>query len=143
MLVNTFYINTIIKRCRKTSPFVPYNGAKRDYFKSLKPQVRNALRKQYENYMQQIKMTIPFFHWFFKFRKPLKRIITLTIEQGIKSSPNNPNNKLFNQQNSNLNQEELNFNKNEIKFNQSLFSSTPGEVEVGETLEIKEVEQKK
>ena len=66
--------------------------------------------------MQQIKMTIPFFHWFFKFRKPFKRIITLTIEQGIKSSPNNPNNKLFNQQNSNLNQEESNSNKNKTKF---------------------------
>ena len=34
-------------------------------------------------------MTIPFFHWFFKFRKPLERIATLTSKQAIENSPHN------------------------------------------------------
>ena len=42
-------------------------------------------------------MTILFFYWFFKFWKPLKKIITLTEEQAIKNSPNNLNDKLSNQ----------------------------------------------
>ena len=44
--------------------FSPYNNARRNYFKTLPPQVRNALRKQYEKYMQQVKITIHFFHSF-------------------------------------------------------------------------------
>ena len=76
--------------------FSPYNNARRNYFKTLPPQVRNALRKQYEKYMQQIKMTIPFFHWFFKFRKPSKKIATLTTKEGIEIFSHNVNNKFFN-----------------------------------------------
>ena len=60
----------------KANYFSPENTKKRNYFQQLPPQVRNALRKQYEKYMQQVRMTIPFFLWFFKFRKPLKRIAT-------------------------------------------------------------------
>ena len=94
-------INIIKRRYIKRSPFIPnvewikldyfspYNTAKRNYFKQLPPQVRNALWKQYEKYMQHIKMTIPFFHWFFKFRKPLERIATLTSKQAIENSPHN------------------------------------------------------
>ena len=55
--------------------------------------------------MQQIQIAISFFHWFFKFRKPLKRIIRLTTELKIQNSLSNPNNRLLNQQNSNINQE--------------------------------------
>ena len=66
-------------------------------------------------------MTIPFFHWFFKFRKPLKRIVTLTSKQAIENSPHN---KKFSDQRSS-NQEE----SSETKFNQILFSSGSGEVE--------------
>ena len=43
--------------------------------------------------MQQIRMTILFFHWFFKFMKSLKRIATLTIKEAIKNSPHNLNKK--------------------------------------------------
>ena len=39
-------------------------------------------------------MTIPFFLWFFKYRKPLKRIATLTSRKAIENSPHNK--KLFN-----------------------------------------------
>ena len=88
-------INIIRRRYIKRNPFVSdvewikldyfslYNNAKRNYFKKLPPQVTNALRKQYEKYMQKVMMTIPFFHWFFKFRKPLKRITTLTSRKTI------------------------------------------------------------
>ena len=44
-------------------------------------------------------MTIPFFLWFFKYRKPLKRIATLTSRKAIENSPHNK--KLLKQQNSN------------------------------------------
>ena len=83
-------INIIRKRNIKRNPFVheveliksnyfyPENTAKRNYFQQLPSQVRNDLRKQYEKYMQQVRMTIPFFLWFFKFRKPLKRIATFS-----------------------------------------------------------------
>ena len=88
-------INIIRKRNIKRNPFVPEielikanyfspeNTAKRNYFQQLPPQVRNALRKQYEKYMQQVRITIPFFLWFFKYRKPLKRIATLTSRKAI------------------------------------------------------------
>ena len=66
--------------------------------------------------MQQVRITIPFFLWFFKFRKPLKRIATLTSRKAIENSPHNK--KLLDQQKS-----------SKIKFNQILFSSTPREVE--------------
>ena len=52
--------------------------------------------------MQQVKITIPFFHWFFKFRKPFKRIATLTSRKAIENSPHNK--KILDQQN--INQEE-------------------------------------
>ena len=39
--------------------------------------------------MQQVRITIPFFLWFFKYRKPLKRIATLTSRQAIENSPHN------------------------------------------------------
>ena len=57
-------INIIRKRFIKRNPFIPdvewiksyyfspYNNAKRNYFQQFPPQVRNALRKQYEKYMQ-------------------------------------------------------------------------------------------
>ena len=68
------------------------NNTKRAYFQTLHPQVRNALRKQYEKYMNQKKMTIPFFYWFFLLRKQIKQIITLRNEEGrqlaIKHSEN-------------------------------------------------------
>ena len=38
--------------CIKLDYFSPYNNAKRNYFQQFPPQVRNALRKQYEKYMQ-------------------------------------------------------------------------------------------
>ena len=50
--------------------------------------------------MQQVRIIIHFFHWFFKFRKPLKRIATLTSKQVIENSPHNK--KLLDQQSSNL-----------------------------------------
>ena len=102
-------INIIRKRYIKRNPFVPdvewiksdhfspQNNAKRNYFQQLPPQVRNALRKQYEKYMQQVRITIPFFLWFFKFRKPLKRIATLTSRKAIENYPHNK--KLLDQQN--------------------------------------------
>ena len=65
---------------------------------------------------------------FFKFRKPFKRIATLTSRKTIEKFSHNK--KLLNQQN--INQEE----SSETKFNQILFSSTPGEVE--ETSKIEE-----
>ena len=45
--------------------------------------------------MQQVKMTIPFF----KYRKPLKRIATLTSRKAIENSPHNK--KLLEQQKTN------------------------------------------
>ena len=51
--------------------------------------------------MQQVRITIHFFHWFFKFRKPLKKIATLTLRKALENSPHNK--KLLDQQN--LNQE--------------------------------------
>ena len=53
----------------KSYYFSPYNNTKRTYFQTFLPQARNVLRKQYEKYMNQKKMTIPFFYWFFKLRK--------------------------------------------------------------------------
>ena len=88
-------INIIRKRNIKRNHFVPKvelikanyfsleNTAKRNYFQQIPPQVRNVLRKQYEKYMQQVRITIPFFLWFFKYRKPLKRIATLTSRKAI------------------------------------------------------------
>ena len=73
----------------KSNYFSPQNTAKRNYFQQLPPQVRNTLRKQYEKYMQQVRITIPFFLWFFKFRKSLKRIATLTSRKTIENSPHN------------------------------------------------------
>lgn len=138
-------INIIRKRYIKRNPFVPEvelikanyfspeNTAKRNYFQQLPPQVRNALRKQYEKYMQQVKMTIPFFLWFFKYRKPLKRIATLTSRKAIENSPHNK--KLVEQQKPNLEEssKESKEESSETKFNQILFSSAPGEVEETET----------
>ena len=66
--------------------------------------------------MQQIQIAISFFHWFFKFKKPFKRIIRVTTELKIQNSLSNPNNRLLNQQNSNINQEESNSNKKEKYF---------------------------
>ena len=45
----------------KANYFSPENTAKKNYFQQLPLQVRNVLRKQYEKYMQQVRMTIPFF----------------------------------------------------------------------------------
>ena len=73
--------------------------------------------------MQQVRITIPFFLWFFKFRKPLKRIATLTSRQEIENSPHKK--KLLDQQES-----------SETTFNQILFSSAPGEVEETSTSKI-------
>ena len=56
----------------KSNYFAPYNNTKRAYFQTLPPQARNALRKQYEKYMNQKKMTILFFYWFFLLRKQNK-----------------------------------------------------------------------
>ena len=75
--------------------------------------------------MQQIRIIIPFFHWFFKFRKPLKRIATLTSRKAIENSPHNK--KLLDQQNinlsesRNLNQEKSREKSSETKFNQIFF----------------------
>ena len=66
-------IKIIRKRNIKRNLFVPEvelirsnyfsleNTAKKNYFQQLSLQVRNALRKQYEKYMQQVRITIPFF----------------------------------------------------------------------------------
>ena len=71
-------INIIRKRNIKRNPFVlevelirsnyfsPKNTVKRNYFQQLPPQVKNALRKQYEKYMQQVRITIPFFPFVFQ-----------------------------------------------------------------------------
>ena len=45
----------------KSYYFSLHNDTKRAYFQTLPPQARNALRKQYEKYMNQNKITIPFF----------------------------------------------------------------------------------
>ena len=81
--------------------------------------------------MQQVKMTISFFHWFFKFRKPLKRIATLTSRKTIEISPHNK--KLLDQQESSEKSREV---SSETKFNQILFSSALGEVEEISTSKI-------
>ena len=86
----------------KSNYFSPENTTRINYFQQLPPQIRNVLRKKYKKYMQQVRITIPFFLWFFKFRKPLKRIETLTSRKAIENSPHNK--KLLDQQN--LNQEE-------------------------------------
>ena len=88
-------------------------------------------------------MTIPFFLWFFKYRKPLKRIATLTSRKAIENSPHNK--KLLEQQNPNqegsskISKEE----SSETKFNQILFSSAPGKVEQSKIEEktIKEINE--
>ena len=79
-------INIIRIKYIKINPFIPdvewiksyyfshCNNAKINYFQQLPSQVRNALRNQYEKYMQQVRITIPFLLWFFKFRKPLKKL---------------------------------------------------------------------
>ena len=79
-------INIIRKRNIKRNPFVPEvelikanyffpeNTAKRNYFQQLPPQVRNALRKQYKKYMQQVRITIPFFLVFSNLGNPLKEL---------------------------------------------------------------------
>ena len=89
--------------------------------------------------MQQVRITIPFFLWFFKFRKPHKRIATLTSRKAIENFPHNK--KLLDQQNSN--QEELSKNSkeksSETKFNQILFSSALGEVEETSTSKIEKI----
>ena len=66
----------------KSYYFVPYNNTKIAYFQTLHPQAINALRKQYEKYMNQKKMTIHFFYWFFLLIKQRKQIITLRNEDG-------------------------------------------------------------
>ena len=76
-------------------------------------------------------MTIPFFHQFFKFRKPLKRIATLTSRKALENSPHNKN--LLDQQN--LNQEESRKESSKKEFNQILFSSAPREVEESRKIE--------
>ena len=107
-------INIIRKKYIKRNPFVfevelirsnyfsPENTAKRNYFQQLPLRVKNASRQQYEKYMQQVRITIHFFLWFFKFKKPLKRITTLILRKTIENSPHNK--KLLDQQI--INQEE-------------------------------------
>ena len=123
-------INIVRKKYIKRNPFVPKvelikanyfsleNTAKRNYFQQIPPQVRNVLRKQYEKYMQQVRITIPFFLWFFKYRKPLKRIATLTSRKAIENSPHNK--KLLEKQNSKKshvkNQKKSQVKQNLIKF---------------------------
>ena len=84
-------VNIIHKKNYKKTHFTPNvewikldyfssrNNTKRAYFQTLLPQASNALRKQYEKYMNQKKMKIHFFHWFFLLRK---QIITLRNEEG-------------------------------------------------------------
>ena len=79
-------INIIRKRNIKRNPFVleveliksnhfsPENTAKINYFQQPPPQVRNALRKQYEKYMQQVMITIPFSFGFSNLGNPLKEL---------------------------------------------------------------------
>ena len=123
-------INIIRRRYIKRNPFVPdvewiksdyfspQNYAKRNYFQQFPPQVRNTLRKQYEKYIQQVRITILFFICFFKFMKLLKRIATLTSRKTIENSPHNK--KLLDQQESSEKSRE---ESSETKFNQILFSS--------------------
>ena len=66
----------------KSYYFASYNNTKRVYFQLFPPQTRNALRKQYKKYMNQKKITIPFFYWFFKFKKQRKQITTLRDKEG-------------------------------------------------------------
>ena len=68
-----------------------------------------------------------FFLWFFKFRKPLKRIAILTSRKAIENSPHNK--KLLDQQKS-----------SKIKFNQILFSFALGEVEETSTSKIEKTQ---
>ena len=87
-------VNIIHKKNYKKTHFTPnvewiksyyfslHNDTKRAYFQTLPLQVRNALRKEYEKYMNQKKMTIPFFYWFFKLKKQRKQLITLRNEEG-------------------------------------------------------------
>ena len=84
--------------------------------------------------MQQVRITIPFFLWFFKFRKPLKRIATLTSRKAIENYPHNK--KLLDQQNQEELSEKSREELDETKFNQILFSSTTGEVEETSTSKI-------
>ena len=93
--------------------------------------------------MQQVRITIPFFIWFFKYRKPLKRIATLTSRKAIENSPHNK--KLLEQQNTNPEEssKESKEESSKTKFNQILFSSTPGEVKESKIEEktIKEINE--
>ena len=87
-------VNIIHKKNYKKTHFTPNvewikldyfssrNNTKRAYFQTLLPQASNALRKQYEKYMNQKKMKIHFFHWFFLLRKQRKQIISLRNEEG-------------------------------------------------------------
>ena len=84
--------------------------------------------------MQQVRITIHLFFWFFKFRKPLKRIATLTSRKVIENSPYNK--KLLDQQNQEELSEKSREELDETKFNQILFSSTTGEVEETSTSKI-------
>ena len=70
--------------------------------------------------MQQVKMTIPFFLWFFKYRKPLKRIATLTSRKAIENSPHNK--KLLDQhiKNQEESRKKSKEESNKIKINQEL-----------------------
>ena len=69
--------------------------------------------------MQQVRITIPFFLWFLKFRKPLKRIVTLTSRKTIENSPHNK--KLLDQQNQEESSENSREALYETKFKQILF----------------------
>ena len=85
--------------------------------------------------MQQVRITIPFFLWFFKYRKPLKRIATLTSRKTIENSSHNKkllDQQIKNQEESSKESKETKFNQefnenskeesSETKFNQILFS---------------------
>ena len=104
--------------------------------------------------MQQVRITIPFFLWFFKYRKPLKRIATLTSRKTIENSSHNKkllDQQIKNQEESSKESKETKFNQefnenskeesSETKFNQILFFSTPREVE--ETLSTTKIEKPK
>ena len=96
----TLFIRKIIKKTLftpnvewiKSNYFSSHNNTKRAYFQTLPSQAENALRKQYEKYMNQKKITIPFFYWFFKLKKQRKQLMTLRNEEGhqlaIKHSEN-------------------------------------------------------
>ena len=85
-------------------------------------------------------MALPFFLWFFKYRKPLKRIATLTSRKAIENSLHNK--KLLEQQNSNpeKSSKESKEESSKTKFNQILFSSAPREVE-GSKIEEKTIKE--